>query len=153
MLTEQHQKLVDWANNSWPNVTKITPIRLILKNQTWEGVRYLDWINVGKNNPGIPRKDYSYYILGELPKIYRKSNKICFVMPDSNFEYYIAGYYQESDKAFEAYHPCGKNWLLMPWTSNEPIDLYSQKEYTRFNLGIDLLFADCANTIAHVGTS
>jgi len=99
----------------------VQPVKVKIGSDQWEGARY-------------KRNDRDrIYVVGHRPDKKGKN----WAYPFEGLDWYVAGYLDEAtDKEkMEMYHPFGINFILMPWTASDPIDVY--ETYQRTNLSVE----------------
>jgi len=116
----------------------ITKVKVTIGKRTYYGCRYID----PKHVDPAPR----IYLIGFRPKHRRKT---CYMI--NGKDWYVAGYYDQTNLSADGwlfwpwrfgdfgrkYHPFGSNFILMPWTCDDPIDMGSRTTYDRVEVEVE----------------
>lgn len=120
---ETARKVAEWlASLSGANgiaYSDIVPVEVTIANKVYCGCRYTVTYS-------DKRKDVRYYIIGDLPELYKKrQNNTCFRFEKDGSDWYIAGFFNKQwmskngypvDPEKEKYHPFGEWWGLHEWS-------------------------------------
>ena len=76
-------------------------------------------------------------LLGPLPTSYRRSHRTVYRMPGDTRDWFVACYSGSAD--ITEYQPWGRQFVLHPWTCDDPIDRYEEKPYRRIDCAFDMI--------------
>jgi hypothetical protein len=135
---------------SLPDMAKVKACVVEIDGQVFEGayyeatMRYTSNMKIvldGKVKAGDPYTRRSVYLVGDLPNVYRKRRKTCFVIPGEDHEWYISSYSDKraiSDDRTSEFHPFGLSFQLAPWEHLSKIDDFARHAYTRVPVTVGL---------------
>ena len=75
---------------------------------------------------------HDIYVVGRVPIDTEDS---CLGRQGDSRDWYVAGYYEGLETPF---HPWGSNFIVAPWTDDEPIDAYNAP-YRRYRMAEERL--------------
>lgn len=120
--------LVEWLQ-SLPDVRNVRPVKVAIGKETYEGAYYQQG------------RRMCFYLLGHLPKTYRKSSHECYTWTESPNEWYISSYTDANcfSEEFKHHHPFGYMFQVSPWDVSGKIDDYERRPYRRVPMAVKYL--------------
>lgn len=142
--------LLEWLT-SLPRVHKAEPVRVAIGSQTYEGVKYVEYLYYEKGMDIVrrgERKDGEQYtrevvyLLGDLPREYKRTTRIAFRLPEDQRDWYLACYHDGRDAPNKP--PFTPNFMLMPWDVDQAIDHYETINGKKPRTRIPVVFQEAA---------
>lgn len=117
--------------SSLPRITDVSPCIVTIGNEAFGGAAYTQHNTAPPSSPktGETYTTRMIYTLGTAPK---QKGKTCY--PFNGLDWYVACHW--GGGVNEEYHPFGANFLLSPWTADEPIDKFMKKPYNRVPMNV-----------------
>lgn len=118
----------------------VSPVKVTLKDEVFFGAQYL--LLYDKHPPSA-----RFYLLGDLPKTYKKRKATCYVFRNKPNDWFVSGWYNKEWLRKHGYpstpdkdiHPFGDYFSLGEWTAEGGIELGESKKYSRHPSSVEIL--------------
>jgi hypothetical protein len=118
----------------------VSPVKVTLKDEVFFGAQYLLFYET--HQPSA-----RFYLLGDLPKTYKKRKATCYVFRNKPNDWFISGWYNTAWLRKNRYpctpdtviHPFGDYFSLGEWTAEGGIELGEDVKYHRHPSSVEIL--------------
>lgn len=144
MNVQKAREVAQWLINIGGNPASrfryidVQAVEVTIGKQTFYGARYL-CAEYGTDGVEITNST-RYYLLGDMPQCYKRSQRVCFTMANNPHELYVSGFYNEEylkknkyvlNPNAQEFHPFGDCFMMAEWTAPTAIDVGERWTYKR----------------------